>query len=127
MIFEAQLMAEAKQQYDKLLARQYNRLKNYAEKLGDEKDEKRRERGQAVLDLQFEELTKFKDWADTAQELIFQLIETHEEETKRAYSKGFAAGEKSQTGPSGFKTTGSYLQYKNQQREQQRIKWADHL
>lgn len=127
MIFEAQLMAEAKQQYDKLLARQYNRLKNYAEKLGDEKDEKRRERGQAVLDLQYEELTKFKDWADTAQQLIFELIETHEEENRQAYARGFKAGEKSQAGTSGYKTTGNYLQHKRHLQEQQRIKWADHL
>ena len=126
MSFEAQLIIQAKSQYDQLLARQYARLNKFAEKLADAKDEATKARGQAVIDLQFEEISKFKDWADMANDLILTLIQENEEEKNRAFSRGFSAGEKSKQNTSGFKITGSYKEFKNHQREQQLSKWADH-
>lgn len=126
MIWEAEIMNEAKKDFDKKLIAQYNRITRYAEKLSEEKDEAKRARGQSIIDTQFEELSTFKEWADTAQLFINTLIQNHEEEKNRSYAKGYRAGEAAQGGTYGFRTVGDYRAFKQSQGEAQRIKWQDH-
>jgi len=128
MIFESQIMAEVKQKdFDRFIIRQHQRLTNFAERLADEKDAKKRERGEAVLNAQFEELSSFKDWADTAMLLINHLIENEQKEKNEAYSKGYNAGQKSKDMAGYVGGAKTFREFKENLRTEQIHKWADHI
>lgn len=127
MQFEFTLMLEAKKEVDRLLVRQYNRVNKYAERMSTETDPKKLEAAQAIIDMQFEELSKFKDWADTIILLTETILQNEQNEKNNAFSRGYTAAQKAKTVAETLGHVQNFRQFKEYQREQQKIKWADHL
>lgn len=127
MQFEFTLMLEAKKEVDWLLVRQYNRVNKYAERMSTETDPKKLEAAQAIIDMQFEEISKFKDWADTMVKLTETIIQNEQTEKNNAFSRGYTAAQKAKAVAETLGTIKTYREFKEHKREEQKIKWADHL
>ena len=125
MIFETQIMHEQKSIVDKMILRQYTRLKKQMEKVEKETDEKKRAAWQSVIDANREELATIKEYCDLMDALSLRMCEDAKTDRAEAFSKGLRQGIKQQDN-FGFQTVGDFRAYREAKREAQRIIWQDH-